>query len=160
LGAVFTAGQAFVSISLAKIQPVFFGGTLFVADACESEILVNLCLYHCLPYPFLNFRPYEVEIVEDDWCFCNVSALKHWLPNIKDDDLVYVSFKCDYYEVPFFVALDHCTKSIVIALRGSFGMKDLLADCAGMPTPFTIEDGDTVQTFLVSAKVYGLSKPC
>uniref|UniRef100_A0A1I7XKL8 Lipase_3 domain-containing protein n=1 Tax=Heterorhabditis bacteriophora TaxID=37862 RepID=A0A1I7XKL8_HETBA len=69
----------------------------------------------------------RVLIVEDNCCFCNTAAFT--LSTEKNNvDLFFVSFRNRLYEVPFVVLADHETKSIVITIRGSCSLMDLVTD--------------------------------
>jgi len=52
--------------------------------------------------------------------------------------VIYVSFKNDYYEVPFYIILDHSTKSYVVAIRGTFTGKDIITDLTAWPLPMDV----------------------
>jgi sn1-specific diacylglycerol lipase len=56
--------------------------------------------------------------------------------------LWYASFENKVFQAPFFVAIDHSTKSIVIAVRGTMSLRDAVTDltaeakvidCPGVP---------------------------
>lgn len=65
--------------------------------------------------------------MEDNCCFCHTAAfiLENEQHNI---DLYYVSFRNRLYEVPFAVLTDHIQKSVVVAIRGSCSLSDLITD--------------------------------
>ncbi|XP_035647680.1 diacylglycerol lipase-beta-like isoform X2 [Oncorhynchus keta] len=52
-------------------------------------------------------------------------------------DFIYVSFHNQIYEIPFFVALDHKRAAVLVAIRGTLSLRDLLtdlsADCENLP---------------------------
>lgn len=64
----------------------------------------------------------EPEVVEDNCCGCNVAAFRMMAPS-EGLDLVYVTYHVDVGETPFFVALDHRRRAIVISIRGTLSMK-------------------------------------
>lgn len=64
----------------------------------------------------------EPEVVEDNCCGCNVAAFRMMAPS-EGMDLVYVTYHVDVGETPFFVALDHRRRAIVISIRGTLSMK-------------------------------------
>ncbi|KAL6725728.1 hypothetical protein Aduo_007762 [Ancylostoma duodenale] len=69
----------------------------------------------------------KVLVIEDNCCFCNTAAFT--LSNEqKNIDLFFVSFRNELYEVPFVVLADHETRSIVITIRGSCSLVDLVTD--------------------------------
>ncbi|ULT98459.1 hypothetical protein L3Y34_000080 [Caenorhabditis briggsae] len=66
-------------------------------------------------------------VVEDNCCYCNTAAVI--LANEKRNiDLQFMSFRNRLYEVPFAVIADHDRKSIVITIRGSCSLIDLVTD--------------------------------
>ncbi|KAK6013872.1 hypothetical protein OSTOST_20787, partial [Ostertagia ostertagi] len=69
----------------------------------------------------------QVLIIEDNCCFCNTAAFT-LATEEKNVDLFFVSFRNGLYEVPFVVLADHETRSIVITIRGSCSLVDLVTD--------------------------------
>ncbi|GMT37340.1 hypothetical protein PFISCL1PPCAC_28637, partial [Pristionchus fissidentatus] len=69
----------------------------------------------------------QVLVVEDNCCMCNTASLQ-LATRGRNVDLFYVSFRNRLYEVPFVVLADHDTRSIVIAIRGSCSLIDLVTD--------------------------------
>lgn len=67
------------------------------------------------------------EIVEDNCCYCNYAALKRMV-NIGDVEVIYTTFHVDVGETPFFVAIDYTKQKIVVSIRGTLSMKDVLTD--------------------------------
>lgn len=66
-------------------------------------------------------------VVEDNCCYCNTAAVV--LANeARNIDLQFMSFRNRVYEVPFAVIADHDKKSIVITIRGSCSLIDLVTD--------------------------------
>ncbi|CAG7837277.1 unnamed protein product [Allacma fusca] len=78
-----------------------------------------LCCGCCINHP--------CAIEGDNCCYCNTSALKDTI-KVQERDLIYASFKNQVYETPFFVSLDHSTKSVVVAIRGTMSLRDALTD--------------------------------
>ncbi|XP_071960319.1 diacylglycerol lipase-beta-like [Antedon mediterranea] len=74
----------------------------------------------------------------DNCCNCNTSAVKQ-LTNLKDKDIVYMSYRNKIYEVPFFVALDHNEKAVVVSIRGTLSLKDALTDATAECEQMDIE---------------------
>ncbi|KAI1890097.1 hypothetical protein AGOR_G00169710 [Albula goreensis] len=75
----------------------------------------------------------SVTVEEDNCCGCNVLAIRR---NFLDHDLkqvhiVYTSCHDAVYETPFFVAVDHEKKKVVISIRGTLSPKDALTDLTG-----------------------------
>ncbi|XP_013101270.1 diacylglycerol lipase-alpha isoform X4 [Stomoxys calcitrans] len=69
----------------------------------------------------------EAEVIKDNCCYCNYAALKKTL-QVGDIEIVYATYHVDVGETPFFVAIDYTQKKIVISIRGTLSMKDILTD--------------------------------
>lgn len=69
----------------------------------------------------------DPEIVEDNCCQCNHAALQT-LTDIGDIEVIFATYHVDVGQTPFFVALDYDRKKIVISIRGTLSMKDILTD--------------------------------
>lgn len=75
----------------------------------------------------------SVTIEEDNCCGCNAIAIRrHFLDeNMTSVDIVYTSCHDAVYETPFYVAVDHEKKKVVISIRGTLSPKDALTDLTG-----------------------------
>ncbi|XP_050498458.1 diacylglycerol lipase-alpha isoform X2 [Diabrotica virgifera virgifera] len=67
------------------------------------------------------------QIVDDNCCQCNFAALDK-LSEIGDIEIIYATYHVDIGQTPFFVALDYDRKKVVISIRGTLSMKDILTD--------------------------------
>uniref|UniRef100_A0A672JKT7 sn-1-specific diacylglycerol lipase n=1 Tax=Salarias fasciatus TaxID=181472 RepID=A0A672JKT7_SALFA len=67
----------------------------------------------------------SVTVEEDNCCGCNVLAIRrHFLDrDLKQVHIVYTSCHDAVYETPFFVAVDHDKKKVVISIRGTLSPK-------------------------------------
>ncbi|CAG2189019.1 DAGL [Mytilus edulis] len=64
-------------------------------------------------------------------CCCSCCGLRHpkGVELIDDNsDLVYVTYHVDIGETPFYVALDHKHKKVIICIRGTLSLQDVLTD--------------------------------
>uniref|UniRef100_A0A8C5AZE1 sn-1-specific diacylglycerol lipase n=1 Tax=Gadus morhua TaxID=8049 RepID=A0A8C5AZE1_GADMO len=79
---------------------------------------------------------------EDNCCGCNVLAIRrHFLDReLKQVHIVYTSCHDAVYETPFFVAVDHGTKKVVISIRGTLTPKDALTDLTGDSERLPVEE--------------------
>uniref|UniRef100_A0A182IX48 Diacylglycerol lipase-alpha n=1 Tax=Anopheles atroparvus TaxID=41427 RepID=A0A182IX48_ANOAO len=77
-----------------------------------------------------------VDVVDDNCCFCNYAALKKML-ELGEVEVIYATYHVDIAETPFFVAIDYNYNKIVISIRGTLSMKDVLTDlnAEGEPLP-------------------------
>ncbi|XP_050302492.1 diacylglycerol lipase-alpha isoform X2 [Anthonomus grandis grandis] len=89
------------------------------------QVCTGLSCYCCLPCRRTNSE--NVQIVDDNCCRCNYAALEK-LTKIGDIEIIYATYHVDVGETPFFVALDYDRKKIVISIRGTLSMKDILTD--------------------------------
>lgn len=79
-----------------------------------------------------------VTVVEDNCCFCNSAAFK-LESMLEDTDIYFVSFRNRLYQVPFVVITDHKMKSIVITIRGSASVMDLVTDLSLSEDVFSVD---------------------
>ncbi|OXB71148.1 UNVERIFIED_CONTAM: hypothetical protein H355_014044 [Colinus virginianus] len=97
-------------------------------DACKLSCPRCCCLCPSRP----RYAP-SVTIEEDNCCGCNAIAIRrHFLDeNMTSVDIVYTSCHDAVYETPFYVAVDHDKKKVVISIRGTLSPKDALTDLTG-----------------------------
>jgi sn1-specific diacylglycerol lipase len=78
----------------------------------------------------------NAKVIEDNCCLCNYAALKEMI-NDKEVEITYATYHVDIGETPFFVAVDYAREKIVISIRGTLSMKDVLTDlnAEGEPLP-------------------------
>lgn len=65
--------------------------------------------------------------MEDNCCQCNYVALRKMV-DVAEVEVIYATFHVDVGETPFFVALDYTKKKVVVSIRGTLSMKDVLTD--------------------------------
>uniref|UniRef100_A0A3Q3KD97 Diacylglycerol lipase-alpha n=1 Tax=Monopterus albus TaxID=43700 RepID=A0A3Q3KD97_MONAL len=84
----------------------------------------------------------SVTVEEDNCCGCNILAIRrHFLDrDLKQVHIVYTSCHDAVYETPFFVAVDHAKKKVVISIRGTLSPKDALTDLTGDPERLPVEE--------------------
>ncbi|KAG5839859.1 hypothetical protein ANANG_G00209570 [Anguilla anguilla] len=70
----------------------------------------------------------SVTVEEDNCCGCNLLAIRrHFLDqDLKHVHIVYTSCHDDVYETPFFVAVDHDKKKVIISIRGTLSPKGMV----------------------------------
>ncbi|XP_029438045.1 sn1-specific diacylglycerol lipase alpha isoform X3 [Rhinatrema bivittatum] len=97
---------------------------------CRLAGSCSRCCCWCSSRP--RYAP-GVTIEEDNCCGCNAIAIRrHFLDeNVTSVDIVYTSCHDAVYETPFFVAVDHDKKRVVISIRGTLSPKDALTDLTG-----------------------------
>ncbi|KAM4697444.1 diacylglycerol lipase-beta [Rhinophrynus dorsalis] len=72
-------------------------------------------------------RRAEHEIVGGDHLNCHFASILQ-TTGLQYRDFIHISFHNKIYEIPFFVALDHKTESILVAVRGTLSLEDVLTD--------------------------------
>ncbi|XP_076045042.1 uncharacterized protein LOC143027590 [Oratosquilla oratoria] len=78
------------------------------------------------------------EVVKDNCCGCNTAALLRMAPS-EGVELVYVTYHVDIGETPFFVALDHARRAVVLSIRGTLSMKDVVTDLNAESEPLPMD---------------------
>lgn len=63
----------------------------------------------------------------DNCCLCNFSAMSRMLAE-KNCEIIYSTYHVEIGEPPFLVAIDHDQKSIVISIRGTLSLQDIVTD--------------------------------
>ncbi|KAK3595240.1 hypothetical protein CHS0354_021556 [Potamilus streckersoni] len=106
---------------------------------CKMLPHFSCCCYCrcCCPQREQNY------VIEDNCCECNSVALKK-VSGLSDAELVYITYHVDIGETPFYVALDTKYKKIVVSVRGTLSLQDVLtdlkADAETIPTQPLRED--------------------
>ncbi|XP_034235301.1 sn1-specific diacylglycerol lipase alpha isoform X2 [Thrips palmi] len=90
--------------------------------------LCHICskLSCCLCIPCMRQKDTAI-IVEDNCCRCNYAALQRMVED-GDVDVVYATYHVDVGETPFFVSVDYGRQKVVISIRGTLSMKDVITD--------------------------------
>ena len=96
---------------------------------------------------------------ENNCCLdnCNLAALKA-TAQLQDGDVVYASFHNRVYEVPFYVAVDNQSRSVVVGVRGTLSLKDALTDMTAktqsIPSSAALMDAWTAHKGILLAASY------
>ncbi|VDD90467.1 unnamed protein product [Enterobius vermicularis] len=84
----------------------------------------------------------EIKVIDDNCCFCSTASFSV-ITEIEKADIHFVSFRNKLYEasrhVPFIVLVDSKTKSIVITIRGSASLMDLVTDLSLDEEVFSVD---------------------
>lgn len=110
----------YMNYSLAAYGWPMFLITHSATGICQLCTKFTCCLSCC-------GRKNQSEIVEDNCCNCNYAALKQMI-SVGDIEVIYTTFHVDVAQTPFFVAIDYSKGKIVISIRGTLSMKDVLTD--------------------------------
>ncbi|CAB4011176.1 Sn1-specific diacylglycerol lipase beta [Paramuricea clavata] len=94
----------------------------YMHPCCGLCQLCKVCKCGCAQM----FRGIVVE--GDECCKANTSGLISQLPSKDDVEQVFTSFKNDVYQTAFCVCIDHNYKKVVVSVRGTLSLKDVLTD--------------------------------
>ncbi|XP_018908023.2 diacylglycerol lipase-alpha isoform X1 [Bemisia tabaci] len=99
-----------------------------VPDTCKFCFQLKCsCLPSCWWHRAKPDNDDEPVIIEDNCCHCNYTAFKNMVAS-GDIDVVYATYHVDIGETPFFVVIDYTKQKIVICIRGTWSMKDVITD--------------------------------
>lgn len=83
---------------------------------------------------------FEGPIILGDNCFgCNVASVENRLSS-HNYEIIYASYKVNVSVVPFLVVADHSRQTIVVSIRGSMSLSDVVTDLNGQTGKLPIED--------------------
>uniref|UniRef100_A0A1A8IQB5 Diacylglycerol lipase-beta n=2 Tax=Nothobranchius TaxID=28779 RepID=A0A1A8IQB5_NOTKU len=78
----------------------------------------------------------DYDIIGGDHLGCHFSSILQ-TTGLQYRDFIHVSFHNQIYQIPFFVALDHQKEAVVVAVRGTLSLKDVITDlsaeCENLP---------------------------
>ncbi|KAK7134174.1 hypothetical protein R3I93_017547 [Phoxinus phoxinus] len=97
-----------------------YGWPLYV----YSNPLTGLCK---LSGDCCRSRQAEYDLVGGDSLGCHFSSILQ-STGLQYRDFIHISFHNQIYEIPFFVALDHKREAVLVAVRGTLSLKDVLTD--------------------------------
>uniref|UniRef100_A0A2K5EVY5 Diacylglycerol lipase-beta n=1 Tax=Aotus nancymaae TaxID=37293 RepID=A0A2K5EVY5_AOTNA len=127
--------------STAELFSTYFSDT----DLVPSDIAAGLTLLHQQQDNIRNSQePAEVvshapgssqcrsrttdyDLVGGDQLNCHFGSILQ-TTGLQYRDFIHISFHDKVYELPFLVALDHRKESVVVAVRGTMSMQDILTD--------------------------------
>ncbi|XP_052240425.1 diacylglycerol lipase-beta-like isoform X2 [Dreissena polymorpha] len=85
--------------------------------------LCSLCMACRCCSCFRKERP----VYSDNCCQCNTAAFVN-TTGLDEDDIVHVSLHNEIYEIPFYVVIDKTQNAVVIAIRGTLSLEDVITD--------------------------------
>lgn len=86
----------------------------------------------------------KIHVIDDNCCFCSTASFAV-VSQLEQADIFFVSFRNKLYQVPFIVLADSKTKSIVITIRGSASLMDLVTDLSLDEEIFSVDvDADPI----------------
>lgn len=106
------------------------------ANSCSSGCAC--CLPGVTAKQQLMMREGRTVVEGDNWCGLNHSGLSVVTENLRNTELVYVSFKNDIVHKVYAVFLDHEKEQVVIAIRGTLSLEDCITDVICDPVPVSM----------------------
>jgi len=97
------------------------------AHACSLGTYLNCCPSLCCLR-----RELDMVVRGDGICHCNTAAMQAML-GLKNEDILMFDNRNHIEEVPFFLVGDKRTDSLVVSIRGTLSLADMLTDLRGEP---------------------------
>lgn len=101
---------------------------MYMNPTCGScQIISHLrCCCHCCCH-CCQKHSIPPNIHDDNSCFCNLAGFIA-MTTLDEMYVMYARFENDVYRAPFIVCLDHDKKSVVVSIRGTLSLHDLITD--------------------------------
>ncbi|KAK3090708.1 hypothetical protein FSP39_013912 [Pinctada imbricata] len=99
-----------------------YGWPLYVFD----NLLTGVCRLcgACRCFACMKASP---NIIHDNCCMCNTAAIRKYT-ELPTEDIEYVNYHNEVYEIPFYIAIDRKYQAVVVSVRGTLSFKDVLTD--------------------------------
>jgi len=97
------------------------------AHSCSLGAYLN-----CAPWLCCLRRRVEYLVQGDGFLHCNTAAMRAML-DIPPSDIIAVDNRNAIQQVPFFMVVDRSSRSLVISIRGTLSLADMLTDLRGEP---------------------------
>lgn len=68
----------------------------------------------------------------------NMATLKQMIGDGDDYQITFISFHVDVAKTPFFIAVDYRHQSVVLSIRGTISMKDIITDLQAEAQPIQL----------------------
>lgn len=104
-----------------------YGWPMFMMSRGGTKCCQLFPSLRCCCFPTRKKKRDRALVVEDNCCYCNYAALKNMVNN-HNMEVVYVTYHVDVGETPFFVAVDHEKRTVVVSVRGTLSLQDVLTD--------------------------------
>ncbi|PSN43976.1 hypothetical protein C0J52_17096 [Blattella germanica] len=103
-----------------------YGWPMFLMTHSGTGVCQLCTRLRCKCFPCVGAND-GATIVSDNCCQCNYAALRRMV-EIGEVEVIYATYHVDVGETPFFVAVDYTRRKIVISIRGTLSMKDVITD--------------------------------
>ncbi|XP_003384478.1 PREDICTED: sn1-specific diacylglycerol lipase beta-like [Amphimedon queenslandica] len=100
---------------------------------CEVLSHAQLCRCCCCS----SRKQVHKNIHKDNSCYCGYAGFLA-MTGINQADIIYARFENDLYRTPFVVCLDHERESVVVAIRGTLSLQDVMTDLTATTHPLQL----------------------
>lgn len=103
--------------------------------------LNNPVIATCRLLPRLRWRFWKElpeHIHKDGKMMANTSAFL-LTSGCRPEDLIYITFHNEVYSIPFYVTVDHTDKALVISIRGTLSLEDIVTDLVIERAPMEVK---------------------
>lgn len=104
-----------------------YGWPMFLMTHSKTGMCQLCTKVRCCCFSYCRNTKETADIIEDNCCYCNYAAMKKML-SITECEVIYTTYHVDVAETPFFVAVDYTKQKIVVSIRGTLSMQDVLTD--------------------------------
>lgn len=109
-------------------------GVMLLKPVSGTLQILYYVFRHCTCFPSKESKKYVSDI-----CFqLRRLAIRTVLDHVYEQDIVYATFKHSVKKTPYFIAMDHQWKSVVLSIRGTMSLESLLVDIS--VTPESLEE--------------------
>ncbi|XP_055148316.2 diacylglycerol lipase-beta isoform X3 [Symphalangus syndactylus] len=126
--------QIWCPVTLRRASPCF------ISNRTISGTTKSLPRWSAMPQgaPSCRSRTADYDLVGGDQLNCHFGSILH-TTGLQYRDFIHVSFHDKVYELPFLVALDHRKESVVVAVRGTMSLQDVLTDLSAESEVLDVE---------------------
>ncbi|XP_007448945.1 PREDICTED: sn1-specific diacylglycerol lipase beta isoform X2 [Lipotes vexillifer] len=116
------------------------GSLFFISSRTPSGAARSLMRWSALAQGPASCRSQttDYDLVGGDQLNCHFGSILQ-TTGLQYRDFIHVSFHDKVYELPFLVALDHRKESVVVAVRGTMSLQDILTDLSAESEPLDLE---------------------
>ena len=115
---------------------IYMNPTCGFCEVLSRSSLCSCCSSCCCRRTAKHVRR---NIHKDNGCNCGFAGFIA-MTGINEMDIVYARFENALYRIPFVVCLDHENKSIVVAIRGTLSLQDIMTDLTATTRPLQLPD--------------------
>merc|ERR1719219_1697960 len=114
-----------------------YGCTMYLLDNDDGKC----CFKHCLDLTSKSSLcasccccSSQDYYENETGCFsCNLATLKLKAPHVEEQDIIHISTRNNFLETPFLVVADRKLNKIVVAIRGTLSLADIMTDMVARP---------------------------